>query len=115
MVNKKIKASSLLETIVAMVILLTVFSISILAIQNVLRSVQIGNKTYGYFLLQEELAKTLKNKQYISEEIQKDNFIITKDISDSPLSEGLLIIDLKIACDSGTVLSTLRETVMKDD
>jgi hypothetical protein len=111
----KLKASSLLETIVSMVILLTVFSISIVVIQNVLRTASIGAKTNSYFILQEEFLETVKKKKYFSEEIQTPQFKISREVHDSVLSDSLLVIELKAMDEKGLVLSSMRETVLKDE
>lgn len=110
-----LKASSLLETIVAMVILLTVFSISIVVIQNVLHTASIGDKTNSYFVLQEELYKTLKEKKYFTEEIELEGYTIHKEVYDSVLSDSLMVVHLKAVDKKGIVLSGIRETVLKDE
>lgn len=112
---QQLKASSLLETIVAMVILLTVFSISIMVIQNVLRSASMGDKTNSYFVLEEELQETIKNKTYFNEQIEKDQFKVSKEVFDSVLSDSLLVIELKAVNKKGAVLTSIRETVLKDE
>jgi len=112
---RQIKASSLLETIVAMVILLTVFSISIVVIQNVLRTASMGDRTNSYFILEEELYKTIQSKKYFNEEIEKDQFKVSKQVFDSELSDSLLVIDLKAIDKKGVVLTSIRETILKDE
>lgn len=112
---RKVKASSLLETIVAMVILLTVFSISIVVIQNVLRTASIGNKTNTYFILENELLETIKTKKYINEEIEYDQFKVSREVFDSDLSDSLLVIELKAVDAKGTVLTSIKETILKDE
>jgi len=112
---QQLKATSLLETIVAMVILLTVFSISIVVIQNVLRTASMGDQTNSYFILEEELYETIKDKKYFNEEIEKDQFKVSKQVFDSVLSDSLLVIDLKAIDKKGVILTSIRETILKDE
>ena len=112
---RKVKASSLLETIVAMVILLTVFSISIVIIQNVIRTASVGARTNAYFVLEEELFETIKAKKYFNEEIDHEQFKVSREVFDSVLSDSLLVIELKASDAEGLVLTSLKETVLKDE
>jgi hypothetical protein len=112
---QRVKASSLLETIVAMVVLLTVFSISLVIIKNVLSVATIGTKTNSYFMLQEEFYETIKNKKYFDEDIDKEQFKISRQVSKSTLSDSLLVIEFKAIDTKGVVLSSIKETILKDE
>ena len=112
---QRVQASSLLETIVAMVILLTVFAVSIVVIQNVLSTANIGDKNRSILLLQEELMTTIQHKRYLNEEVVNGQVTIRKEIYDSILSDSLLVIDLKAVDAKQRVLAEVKETVLKDE
>ncbi len=80
-INKKIQAGTLIEVIVALIIILIVYGILTLFIQNI--SKQIGNnkqKIEAYFIIEKTFNETIQNNQFFDEEFVSNNITFTKSV-----------------------------------
>lgn len=90
----KAKSSSLLETIVAMVIIMVVFSISIMIYVNITSSTFSLQKIKTDLLLQRLSVTTLEKKTYFDETIEYEIITIDKQIQKYNDIDDILLMTL---------------------
>jgi len=98
--NKKVKASSILETIVAMVIMVVAFSTAMVVLANVLKSSVSVTQIRASALLREQLEKVAtsserSNVSYISGDIEVRQIIATLDEHSGMIRVDLVALDRK--------------------
>jgi type II secretory pathway pseudopilin PulG len=90
MARIKIKSSTLIETMVAMVILCLVMGTAMVVFIQATSSSISYNKVKAGFLIRNVMADTQKNQLFVDEELERDNIKILKTIS-SYGSTGTLV------------------------
>lgn len=90
----KLRASTLIETIVAMVLLLLCFVISMMIYENVLDSENNRLKLSALLLMNNEAILTKKEKNYLDEEITFNDMKFKKTIYKYQNSEKLYVLTL---------------------
>ena len=109
----QVKASSLIETIVAMMIVMLVFFVATTIYVNVLRnSVSLGVLSAGQ-QLQTIAEETKKNKSYFSETVELENITIIKTCTSYGSSDQLYLLDLEAEDKSGRVIANHKELILK--
>lgn len=114
MALKKIKASSLIETIVAMLVLVLVFLFSVIIINNVMQSAYLGAKSKAILKMHELLAITKRDKIYLNDSFSSGNYTILKNIELKSGNESLLLIEFVLEDEKHAVISTIKEEVLVD-
>jgi Tfp pilus assembly protein PilV len=94
LLNKKTKASSLVEVIIAMVIIAITFSLGIMIYINVIYSSYNEQKNTAYNLLELYAAQTKQQKSYVDQYEEIDGFIIEKKISNYNNDQYLILMEL---------------------
>lgn len=89
-----LKAFTIVESIVAMVIILISFGTGMMIYLNVMTSEKLVSKTQAYLKLEQELKKVKTQKIFIDETKELNELFIVKKIKDSPLSESVIEIHL---------------------
>jgi len=108
---RKIKASTLIETIVAMVIIVMVTGITFTILANLSGQHNPTLKSQAYI----EAVNTISSMQELGdlregyEEVKTESFVIMKTIQKYRDSEGILLIEVSVRGNSGTVLARLRK------
>jgi len=92
---KKVRASTLVETIVAMLIITFVFSIGFLIIMNLSKNSNNSLKTKAYFLTNEILVSTKSKKQFFDQDFDFGNITIKRTVSEYQNNEELYQLNLK--------------------
>lgn len=90
--NNKIKAFTILESMVAMVIVMIVFSLSSIVVINVSSSGVTQQKRTGHTLIRALRNETLKEKRFIDEVFTVEEMTIEKQILDYPGNEHLKVL-----------------------
>jgi hypothetical protein len=114
MVVRKIKSSSLIETIVAMLVLVLVFLFSVMIINRVMQSASLGSMTKVKLHLHELLAETKKNKSYLSERSSWGNYTIRKEVIAKPGNDRLWVLEFIAEDEKGLILATVKEEVIAE-
>jgi Tfp pilus assembly protein PilE len=78
--NGQVKASTILEVIVSMVIIVIVFGIAMMIYTNVLRLSLSAKKIKAQALLQETMLKAEQNTENITQSITMDDFRIEQEV-----------------------------------
>jgi len=79
-VNKKLKGSTLIEILIALVILSVCSALSVLICLNIQKSTFPFIKLKGMEIAKTVLMKTIDGKEYVDKRIQEDGFIIHRNI-----------------------------------
>ncbi len=108
--NDKIKAFSIIESMVSMVIVVIVFSLSSMVIGNVTKTGISKEKQDAYMLVKSMRDKTLKNNRFIDEAIEVNGLLIEKIITDYHRNEDLKILRIE-ASKNEEVLYTSKEII----
>ncbi|PCI94570.1 MAG: hypothetical protein COB15_13695 [Flavobacteriales bacterium] len=93
--SDKIKAFSIIESMVSMVIVVIVFSLSSMVIANVTKTGISKEKQDAYILVKSMRNETLKNERFIDETIEVKGLLIEKTILDYNRSEQLRVLLIK--------------------
>lgn len=113
--HHKVQASSLLETIVAMVIMVLVFAYSVLVINNVMRNAYLGAKTKATIEMHRMLQDTKKNKTYVDALIQYQGYVIEKNVEVSKQSQAVYVIHLVLKDAHDQVIDEIKEQVFVNE
>ena len=94
LLRQKLKATTLPESLIAMVIILLVFGIAISIFANVMDSSSIHEKIRAEIILQNLLVKTKTDKNFFDGEMEINGIRIIKKIASYSGAEGLSMISL---------------------
>ena len=94
--NFKIGAFSIIESMVAMVIVVIMFSLSAMVIANVSSTGISREKQDAYMLAQSMRNETLKNKRFIDEVVNVKKIVIEKTILDYNRDDKLKILQIEV-------------------
>jgi hypothetical protein len=78
--KKKLKASTLIESLIAMLVIMLCFSIAVMIYLNVVRSDKLYQKNTANFILNEIAIQTKKEKKFIDESLKEGQFLIQKNV-----------------------------------
>ncbi len=90
--SQKIKAFSIIESMVSMVIVVVVFSLSAMVVANVTTTGISKEEQAAYMLVKSMRNETLKNERYIDEAIEVKGLLIEKTITDYNRDETLKVL-----------------------
>lgn len=111
---KKLKASTLVESLVAMVILSIVFAVGLVTYLNTVKSSVTFQMVKARAMLRENAIDAYRNKKLFDEVIEKDGITITKTISNYPASDNLIILELEAENAEKRKLGSWREIIPKE-
>ena len=114
MVVRKIKASSLIETIVAMIVLVLVFLFSVMIVNNVMQSAFLGAKTKATLKMYTLLEETKRDKSYLDDEITYGNYTIKKQIEVKKENEVLIVLEFILEDEHQHLITRVKEEVLLD-
>ncbi|MDB5133280.1 MAG: hypothetical protein JWR02_3029 [Mucilaginibacter sp.] len=92
--NGSVQASTILEVVVSMVIIVTVFGIAMMIYTNVLRTSLSGKKLRAQALLQETMLNAERTSAPITQTINRDDFKIEQEVKPYPENAALTDIHL---------------------
>jgi hypothetical protein len=111
---KKVKSSSLFETLVAMTILVVISGIAMVAFINISRSSVTGEKIKARLFLFELVEKTRQEGAYVDEEFEWDNLMVKKSFIKYEGNPDLLIMKVEIKDDQNRKVAAHREIITAD-
>jgi len=101
----RLKASSLIEVTVALVIISMIFTIAITIYLNVQRSGFSTGKLLHNVMLDDAYNETMKARDYTSKEIQYDEVTLFRDVKRSDLNKNLIMLKLELRNTDGALLA----------
>ncbi len=108
----RIEASSLVETVVAMIIILSVFGISMMVYMNVVKTgINLSNLNAS-LQLNELAEKTKKEKLYVDQTIESKGFSIQKKITKYNHDENLLLLEITAKDNGDKILASRKEIIL---
>ncbi len=113
--KRKIKASSLLETIVAMVILVAVFTIAIMIFVNVTATGFNFQKIHANNLLKNLSRQTVKEMKLYDENLEVNNILVVKKVSKYQEQKGLFVLELSAFNKDSIKLAQRRELIFQNE
>jgi len=112
--DTKLKASSLFETIVALMVTMLVFGIAMTIYVNVLRN-STSLADFKASLRLEQLAKeTKESKRFIDESFEEGNVSIEKRVGKYQNKEGLLLLELEAFDQTKRKLAEHKEILIEE-
>lgn len=94
MLNFKVKASTLVESIIAMLIVTIVFSMALVLMLNISKNSNNSLKTKAYILANDVLVKTKSEKSYLDQEFNYGNITIKKMLVEYENNEELFLLNI---------------------
>ncbi|WP_419699008.1 hypothetical protein [Mucilaginibacter sp. NFX135] len=107
----RLSASSLMEAVIAMVIMVLVFGIAMMIYTNVTRLSLSVRKIRAQAILQELLYQTAKNSSKDNQYIQVDEFEIEQKVSPFGSGTGLIQIELTAFGENHQQLAQLQQII----
>jgi hypothetical protein len=105
-INVRVKASTLVEVTISLVIITMIFSIAMVIYLNIQSSGFSNVKLLNKALLDEAYAQVIKSKDFEKkEEIDYDHFILIRSSSRHPQNENMVILLFEIRNDEGKLLA----------
>lgn len=112
-VARNVKAATLLETLVAMIIVLIGFSISIMIYINVIKSNSAGLKIKANMAAEAMKRECIRTKSFIDEEKEYDQFVLVKTAEKYDKNERLVVLRIVAKTKKGRKLFDRREMVVE--
>ena len=109
--KKKIKGSTLIEVLVAMVIVLVVYSIAMMIFLNIKRSANTGLKSIALLELDNVVIETKKKFSFIDEDYKTESFVIKKKISPYGKNNDLRVLSVEVVDLAGRLITERKEIV----
>lgn len=92
----RIQSATILEVVVAMVVIMLIFGISMMVYMNVLRSSSAYQLVYHHLLLRELSEETIVSKSYFDERIERQGVVVRKTVRKYGNSDKLIYLHLEI-------------------
>jgi len=109
----RVSASSLLEVIVAMVIIVVVFGLAMMIAANVSRGSLSVEKLHAQAVLKNVLAEEEGRRDFVSRTISIDSVAVEQEVK--PYDAGLVEIHLTAYDNSNKKMAELRKVVISND
>ena len=113
LIHRRVKASSLIETIVAMMIVMLVFFVAMSIYVNVLRNSISLSELSAAQQLQTLAQETIKNKSYFNETIDTETLTITKSCGNYGSYSELFLLNIEAQDKSGRIVATRKELILR--
>ena len=110
-VNQRLKASTLMESLIAMVIMVVCLGVATMIYTNVLSSDKQRNQLKAMFLANEEAGKTKAEKNFLDSEIQAGDWIIKKTVAKYEQTENLYKLSLTVLDRNKKIIVTRNELI----
>jgi hypothetical protein len=108
--KKKLKAATLLESVIAMVIIVISLSIGIMTFSNILHNDRSATIVKATFLLNDLGTKEKNNRTFIDGEERKENVLLKKTFNKYENTESLLEMKLQ-AYDQDKLILETKEVI----
>ncbi|WCT13655.1 hypothetical protein [Mucilaginibacter jinjuensis] len=114
LINKKVQASTMIEMIVAMTVIILVIGLGLMILSNVMRLSLSGKQIKANALLQEELIKTTNSGQVTNESLIKNGWRIDKTFKPNIYGESLLEADFIIYDQNNIKIAHLESIIVHE-
>ncbi len=114
-INPSVNASTILEVVVSMLMILIVFSIAMTIFANVTRASTSTKQINARTILNEILTEAEKESDYTNKIIAIDEFSIQQDFKPRPESASLVEIDMIAFDANGLKIAELKKVIIKAD
>ncbi len=111
----KLEGSSLLEVIIATVVMMIVMGIGTMIYSNVVNSSYTFQKKKADLLLNEKAIDTKINHKLFNEETEVDNFTIKREVSKYQNTDDIYIINLKAFNNEEKLISERKELLLVNE
>ena len=105
----KIRGFTLVETIVSLLIILSVFAIGMMILINIMKSDRNQEKLEVMEIMNQVYYKTISEKIYLDEVMSHDDYQIIKEFVPYKSSDNLLILSIEIRDNKGNRLASRKE------
>ncbi|MFI5219202.1 MAG: prepilin-type N-terminal cleavage/methylation domain-containing protein [Bacteroidia bacterium] len=109
--NKKINGSTLIETLVAMVIIIICFGIGTVIYSNVINSVDFRQRLHASMVLNEVSIQSKKDNNYVDNDYEIENLVVKKKINRFMESDDLLQMTLSAYNGKGKLIAQHKEVI----
>lgn len=110
-INEQLKASTLMESLIAMVIIVTCLAIGTMIYANVLASDKQRLQLKAMLILNSEALQTKSEKSFLDSEKQLDEWNIKKTVEHYEQTENLYRLTLSITDKEGKTIATRNELI----
>lgn len=100
----KLKAFTILEVVTAMLIIVFTLGIAMSVYLNLIETENVDQKIQAHLMAKEYLIQTKKEKSFVDDQTEKNNFLIEKSFKSFLKNENLLLVEIIV-----TDLSTERK------
>ena len=114
-VTKQMKAATLVETIVSLIIIMIVFSIGMIIFNRVIFSGNQFQQLQIHLLMKKIAIETKTNNRYFDETFSKDQYIIEKKITKYKNTEFIYHLQLISYSNSNKKVGSYNELIIIDD
>lgn len=107
----KLKASTLIEVLIAMVLVMACFGIGTMIYSNVMRSGNERLKLKAHLAINELAVRSKKEKQFIDEVIKDETLTISKKISPYKQTTDVIVMEITAGDEEGRTIETYKELI----
>ena len=112
--NTRVKASSLIESLIAMVIIVVCFSIAVMIYVSIMDSDQQRKKMKAILWMNEEVIKIKRSANYIDNEINAKGWTLKKTVEQFEGTENVFVISLAVKDKEGETIAKRNELIPMD-
>lgn len=114
-INRKLRGFTLAETLVSLVIILSVFAVGMLIMLNILKSDSRVQTLRARSILNEVYINTIKSGNYHDDDIHSEDLMVIKNFQQYGNSERILLMVISIEDSKGKRVLEHREVIIKGD
>ncbi len=111
----RLKATTLIESMVAMILIVVSFGIGMMIYFNVLNGTRLQQKMQAELLLNTVLENTKKTSSFVEEAIELNGLIVTKETSPYRSYDNVRLLHLKAYDQKSNFIIDLKEVVYISD
>ena len=112
--NKTLKAATLMESLIAMIIIVVCLGVGTMIYSNVLNSDKQRLKFKAILMLNKEAEQIKTDKGFIDGEKQEGDYVIRRAIKKMPQTENLYMLTLVVLNKEGKVIGTRNELIFTE-
>jgi Tfp pilus assembly protein PilV len=111
--HRKVRAASLIEVVVAMVLMMTIFGVSMVIYVNISGAGFSEQSWKSTLLINEVATRTLKEKSFFDEVVEKDNITIYKKITPYRQMAQVVLLEIEAINQENRKLAHRKQLVRK--
>jgi Tfp pilus assembly protein PilE len=112
--NHSLKASTLMESLIAMVILVVCLGIGTMIYTNVIGSDRERKQLHALLLANKEAIAVKSERNYLDSESQVDDWTIKKTVEKYNETENLFLLSITVLDRDKKIISTRRELIIEE-